>query len=57
MRADLELQPPNKPVAIINHYPWGSEFYDQWKAYSNHSDLVRTLALHSAVRGWADRAL
>ena len=42
MRADLEFQPPNKPVVIINHYPWGSEFYDQWKAYS----IIATLSGH-----------
>ena len=42
MRADLEFQPPNKPVAIINHYPWGSEFYDRWKAYP----IIATLSGH-----------
>ncbi len=42
MRADLELQPPDKPVVIINHYPWGSEFYDQWKAYP----IIATLSGH-----------
>ena len=42
MRADLELQPPDKPVVIINHYPWGSEFYDQWKAFP----IIATLSGH-----------
>ena len=42
MRADLELQPSDKPVVIVNHYPWGSEFYDQWKAYP----LIATLSGH-----------
>ena len=42
MRADLELQPSDKPVVIINHYPWGSEFYDQWKAYP----IIATLSGH-----------
>ena len=42
MRADLELQPLDKPVVIINHYPWGSEFYDQWKAYP----IIATLSGH-----------
>lgn len=42
MRADLELQPSDKPVVIVNHYPWGSEFYDQWKAYP----IIATLSGH-----------
>ena len=42
MRADLEMQPPSKPVVIINHFPWGSEFYDQWKSYP----IIATLSGH-----------
>ena len=42
MRADLELQASDKPVVIINHYPWGNEFYDQWKAYP----IIATLSGH-----------
>ena len=42
MRADLEMQYPNKPVIVINHFPWGSEFYDQWKTFS----IIATLSGH-----------
>ena len=42
MRADLEMQPSNKPVIVINHFPWGSEFYDQWKDYP----IIATLSGH-----------
>lgn len=42
MRANLEIQPSNRPVIIINHFPWGSEFYNQWKAYP----IIATLSGH-----------
>ena len=42
MRANLDIQPSNKPVIIINHFPWGSGFYDQWKAYP----IIATLSGH-----------
>ena len=42
MRADLEIQSSNKPVIVINHFPWGSEFYNQWKTYP----IIATLSGH-----------
>lgn len=30
LRADLAAQPPAKPVIVINHFPWGRAFYQQW---------------------------
>ena len=42
MRTDLEMQPSSKPVIIINHFPWGSEFYEQWKSYP----IIATLSGH-----------
>ena len=42
LHADLTLQPPNRPVVIINHFPWGSEFYDRWK----HYPVIATLSGH-----------
>jgi outer membrane protein assembly factor BamB/predicted MPP superfamily phosphohydrolase len=31
LHADLAAQPVDAPVIIINHFPWGREFYDQWE--------------------------
>ena len=42
MRANLEIQPSNRPVIVINHFPWGGEFYNQWKAYP----IIATLSGH-----------
>ncbi len=42
LHADLEMQPPTRPVIIINHFPWGIEFYNQWKSYP----IIATLSGH-----------
>ncbi len=42
MRADLDMPPSSKPVIIINHFAWGSEFYEQWKFYP----IIATLSGH-----------
>ena len=33
LRADLAAQDPSRPVIIINHFPWGDEFYAQWRDF------------------------
>jgi len=40
--ADLAAQPQGRPVVLLNHYPWGSEFYGQWRQFP----LIATLSGH-----------
>ena len=42
LHADLALQPTGKPVILVNHFPWGRSFYNQWSAFN----LVATLSGH-----------
>lgn len=42
LRADLAAQSPGTPVIIINHFPWGREFYEQWEGCG----LVAVLSGH-----------
>ena len=42
LRADLTAQDPSRPVIIVNHFPWGDEFYAQWRDFP----VVATLSGH-----------
>ncbi|NKB68895.1 MAG: PQQ-binding-like beta-propeller repeat protein [Candidatus Latescibacteria bacterium] len=42
LQADLSLQPADKPVVVVNHFPRGASFYQQWSA----ANLVATLSGH-----------
>ena len=42
LRADLAAQDPTRPIIFINHFPWGDEFYAQWRAFP----IVATLSGH-----------
>ena len=33
LRADLEMQPRDRPVVFLLHHPWGREFYGRWQGY------------------------
>ena len=51
MRADLAMQPAGTAVVVINHFPWGREFYDQWHG----NGIVAVLSGHwHASRRHAD---
>lgn len=42
LRDDLSLQPADRPVILINHFPWGDDFYRQWRDFP----LIATLSGH-----------
>ena len=42
LRADLAAQPEGRPVVVLNHFPWGSEFYGQWGEFP----IIATLSGH-----------
>ena len=42
LRADFAAQHPSRPIILINHFPWGEEFYAQWHDFP----LAATLSGH-----------
>jgi outer membrane protein assembly factor BamB len=42
VRADLGAQPPDTPVVMLIHFPWGNTFYDQFK----DDNIIATFSGH-----------
>jgi outer membrane protein assembly factor BamB len=42
LQADLAAQSVDTPIIVVNHFPWGREFYDQW---ADHN-IVAVLSGH-----------
>jgi len=53
LQTDLSLQAAGRPIVFINHFPWGDEFYAQWRSVN----LIATVSGHwHSSRRYADDA-